>query len=123
MSVHPMSRRTWAALAWLLCALLLGCHRVPSGGGEVAAGGGEAPLTLMLRGDPTRGYGNFKTLFKERCQGRVEFVGHHLPTARNKEIDANNRRVVEEIARRYGPDRLEELCREAGLSKQVIIRE
>ncbi len=122
MSVHPMSRLTWAALAWL-CVLVLGCRRVPGGGGEVTPAGGEETLTLMLRGDPTAGYGKFQRLFKERCQGRVEFVGHHLPAARNKEIDANNRRVVEEVARRYGPDRLEELCREAGLPKQFITRE
>jgi hypothetical protein len=68
-------------------------------------------------------HGKFATLLKERCQGRVEFVGHHLPAAREKEIEAHNRQAAAEIARRHGPGYLEELCREVGLSMRVILRE
>jgi hypothetical protein len=123
MSVRPASLLVRVALAWLLCGPLLGCSRAPSGGGEASWEGGEAPLTLMLRGDPTGAHGTFAKLFKERYQGRVEYVGHHLPAAREKEIEAHNRRAAAEIARRHGPGRLEELCREAGLPMRVILRE
>ena len=118
----------WIALGIVGLGLfpLIGCtpkSTALSGRDEAERDVSRGTLKLYLYGEPTPAHAQFAGLFAELCQGTVEQLGAAKPSdEQDQRIRDYNRRVLQEVARRYGPKAVTTLCDRSGLTLDHIIR-